>query len=220
MKKNYLYILGEQILVASIFFFLIKYSERFYSTNVVVGLAFMNLGLLLSRLTFLLAEKYKEKYRKSTAIIKLLMVATIMSFSTVALAYFTKEAISIKTFCAIVCIYVIYIYITRSMALKFQDNLEETDTDVEEEPTIEDIIEDLSIKYQLLLLKEHKKVEKRRNEKHLFCDSNLEKEGTELELQMILKLLNYIDLCADEFKNDISSKSTENAERNVSTTEQ
>ena len=222
MKKSCLYIIGEQaLLTSSYIIFFAKYPERFNSTSVLVGMFSMNLALLLSRLIFLLAEKYKEKYRKSTLeIVKFLIVTTIISLSTMAVSYFAKEPITIRTFCFFVQTFVLYTYLTRLMALKFQGFLEDSDTDFEyEDPTIKEFIEDLSIKYQTILLKELKKVEKRRDKNHLCCDSDLKKEITELELQMILKLLNYIDLCADEFKNDISSKSTENVELDVSTTE-
>ena len=132
MKKNYLYILGEQVLFIGIYiFFLTTYPERSYSTSTVVGMAFMNLGLLLSRLTFLLAEKHKEKYGKSKMrIVEFLIVATIINLSTFAVSYFAKEPITIRTFCFFVQTFVLYIYLTRLMALKFQGFLEDSDTDI------------------------------------------------------------------------------------------
>ena len=76
MKKSCLYILGEQVLFIGIYIFFLKtYPERF-STSI-VGMGFLNLGMLLSRLTFLLAEKYKEKYRKSTLEIVKLVIVTL-----------------------------------------------------------------------------------------------------------------------------------------------
>lgn len=216
MKKQY--IVMEQILFVIMYVLLFtQYPERFASVNIFAVILPMSFGVLLSRLVFYIAEKYMQGYGKiKVNIIQFVLLGLVLSLSIFATSYFGNEPISFRTFIFLVLTFEIYLYISRFSVLGFQKLIESNDIDEDANEIVPtntiddyfDIIDEISINFELAILQEHKKAVKDRykfRKRVTNDDLELGKEEIKRETELVIKMLKYIDACSEQFKEEISS---------------
>lgn len=226
-KENWFYIISEQILLSvMLIIFYKKFPERF-SSGILVVILPLCFGIMLSRLIFLLAEKYEQKYGSlKVKICRLILITGVIGLTMFTISRF--EPVNLRTFIFLILSFVFYLYLTKFFSVDFITLIEQIDPEPvfeeEDPPTAEDyseIIDVIALRLKALLLQELKALEKRSIKLSGRYYDEFDRAEVEMEKRMIRRLVvYYIDVCAGDIKNTIPSEQFKNTEKTDETEQQ